>query len=1065
MRRCLIIMASLLAFSANRAFSQASALTCNDYTPLISSQFANLTTDNDNFSNTSKLTNSDLTDYASWGYIVYGTGWIEVKDNNATGTNVYPAGAYAGFVIDDNSINILSGIKVATYLGNTKQEEESGSSLLALSILSGKERIGFTTTKTFDRIRITFSALGLTGTAKVYYAEVLKPCAGPVPTCNVPTALTAPTYPAVIVDSHTGVGGISFGSVSSENNVVDADLNNYATINLTVGIAASGSISVKDGITDHPAGYFAGFEVSNATLAGVNLLASTTIQTYLNGAPKETKTNGQLFLSVPLLIGSSRQTIGFVTSLPFDEIRYTINQTGVNLGTTQVYNAVIKKYCAGPDLVCNTPTAVYEPVFPVNIDGSLSGINGAVCASCIVSNTGNIIDNDNTTYGNITLVAGAIVSGSVAVINGYDTYPANTYAAFDIKNVNLIGANLFSGITVSTYLNGVPVESKTGSTQLVSVTSSLLNGAGTQRVGFVASQPFDEVRLTISQGATLNLGTTQVYNLVIEKLCAGPTPDCSTITSLINPTYPAVLNNTLTGVSGVACAFCAVNNTPNVVDADLTNYASIVLTADVLSNGSISVQDPISTYPAGTFAGFDIENNILIGANLLTAGNVSTYLDGVFQESESGRLITLSLLSSSRQIVGFNTTKPFDEVRFTVGNLVGVNVGTTRVYRAIIKGGSAAGTTAPVISSILGTINLPLANVCPLLTANLNSAVTSTTPAGAQLVWYTTNTTPPTGTPYATPTAAASGTYYAYYYDPIKGCYSLPSRAVVVLTISCITLTTESGTVSSLGGRAITNVVANDKLNGATPTLGPSGNATISQSGIWPAGITLDPLTGAVDVAPGKAPGTYPVDYTLCDKAAKPTCKTITDYVIVATILPADGLELKAVRSNNKILVSWSTLTEQNTNYFAVDQSNDGVNFSQIGKVAAAGSSNAKKEYSLYTTDQQLSATYFRVKLVDIDGKEKYSNVVTVRSQKAFIALYPTPATTTLYVKLGNLKGAQQIAILDLQGKQLQQETVQVDNVSTTLTLDVSSLPAGVYVLKINNESGVSEFRKFVVAK
>lgn len=91
----------------------------------------------------------------------------------------------------------------------------------------------------------------------------------------------------------------------------------------------------------------------------------------------------------------------------------------------------------------------------------------------------------------------------------------------------------------------------------------------------------------------------------------------------------------------------------------------------------------------------------------------------------------------------------------------------------ILKMSDACATAgaAPTVSSATATI------ICPAITVNLNSLVTSTRPAGIVLQWFTNDTH--TGTPYATPAAATAGTYYAFYYDPVNNCYS-PAAVVTV---------------------------------------------------------------------------------------------------------------------------------------------------------------------------------------------------------------------------------------------------------------------------------------------
>lgn len=101
--------------------------------------------------------------------------------------------------------------------------------------------------------------------------------------------------------------------------------------------------------------------------------------------------------------------------------------------------------------------------------------------------------------------------------------------------------------------------------------------------------------------------------------------------------------------------------------------------------------------------------------------------------------------------------------------------------------------------------------------------------------------------------------------------------------VPVITPVTESGTaVAGTPSTPIANVASNDNVNGAPATLGASGNATVAQSGTWPAGITLDTATGAISTTAAVPPGVYPVTYELCDKLAPPNCKTMEDTVTVS---------------------------------------------------------------------------------------------------------------------------------------------------------------------------------------
>src|SRR5690606_4103598 len=191
----------------------------------------------------------------------------------------------------------------------------------------------------------------------------------------------------------TGIEGAvsANGSVDNAIRAIDGDADNYATINLTAGVATSASLSIRDQITDYPAGTYAGFDISNPALLGLGLLDNITITTYLNGntTPVETISGNANLLGVgsSVLAGQGRQTVGFVTTQPFDEVRITLNQVlGVNLGQTRVYGLPLQSFCDGPALDCNTPSALQGQLptgsCPVIVNGANTAIDAVLCVGC-----------------------------------------------------------------------------------------------------------------------------------------------------------------------------------------------------------------------------------------------------------------------------------------------------------------------------------------------------------------------------------------------------------------------------------------------------------------------------------------------------------------------------------------------------------------------------------------------------------------------------------------------------------------------------------------------------------
>ena len=150
-------------------------------------------------------------------------------------------------------------------------------------------------------------------------------------------------------------------------------------------------------------------------------------------------------------------------------------------------------------------------------------------------------------------------------------------------------------------------------------------------------------------------------------------------------------------------------------------------------------------------------------------------------------------------------------------------------------------------------------------------------------------------------------------------------------------------------------------------------------------------------------------------------------YRIDATVsvLPVSLLNFKATLQSEAVQLDWTTATEINSNNFAIQRSTDGINFSEIGSVMAAGNSTIEKSYS-FADIQYLEAgsdvLYYRLQLNDKDGKNNYSQVqiVKLNASATFLKTYPNPVHSQLSVLFS--AASSKITILrisDLNGKEL----------------------------------------------
>ena len=507
-------------------------------------------------SNLSNLTDSDIANFTEIS--MTGTDCLaelSVIDDNDT----YNAGTYAGFRVGTAGLLQASpgaAVTIRTYNNGTLQETYNAvtSSLgVDTSLISedGTVYLGFITTSNFDEIRIEYDALlGVLFSAQVYNAVIEEFVAGPELVCNEKTMLNNPDYPLVINGDNTGIAGLLCAacSVTNTENLITTNDADFATINFTVGVATTGSVSVEDIISTYTSGSFAGYEIANTAILDVDLLDNLTITTYLDGAQQEQKsgTTGLVSATLNLLPGDGKRTVGFITSLDFDQVQLTLaNLVSADLGPTKVYGLVVERYCQ-VDLTCDSTLILNNGAsgFPVIINEFETGIGGLLCALCDVVNSQNVITPSTADYGEIQITAGVSATGTIAVLDVLDTFPIGSVAGFAIEIEDpLLGIDLNlinNSIQICTYLDGVQQECN-NSSSLLNLSAPLLdifgNTAGRFNVGFQTTKEYNEIRITVADlGLSVSLSTAvRVYSAFVDTSTADGTGANGLLCTCLDP--------------------------------------------------------------------------------------------------------------------------------------------------------------------------------------------------------------------------------------------------------------------------------------------------------------------------------------------------------------------------------------------------------------------------------------------------------------------------------------------------------------------------------------------------
>ncbi len=178
--------------------------------------------------------------------------------------------------------------------------------------------------------------------------------------------------------------------------------------------------------------------------------------------------------------------------------------------------------------------------------------------------------------------------------------------------------------------------------------------------------------------------------------------------------------------------------------------------------------------------------------------------------------------------------------------------------------------------------------------------------------------------------------------------------------------------------------------------------------------------------------------------------------------LPISLMNFTATKENTKSKITWTTSQEINSREFIVERSNNGgTSWLTVATVPAAGNSNSVITYTVLDPSPSKGVNLYRLKSIDIDARFSYSAIRKVNfDSKYTFTIYPNPVTDLLQISVDNATGFNaNVQVLNAQGQILINKQ-WVSN-SQLMQVDASSLPSGMYYIKIITADGTVSMQKF----
>jgi hypothetical protein len=167
--------------------------------------------------------------------------------------------------------------------------------------------------------------------------------------------------------------------------------------------------------------------------------------------------------------------------------------------------------------------------------------------------------------------------------------------------------------------------------------------------------------------------------------------------------------------------------------------------------------------------------------------------------------------------------------------------------------------------------------------------------------------------------------------------------------------------------------------------------------------------------------------------------------------LPATFLKFNAVYQDKSTLVTWSTAKEIDVAAYEIQRSGDGAGFTKLAVVSAINSTG-NNQYA-YTDKQPLKGwNYYKVVIVDKDGKKQLSPVFKVfanAGKLALIKLFTQPSQVLLELQSDALQNAE-LQLLSSTGALLKKESMHIEAGMVRVPVNTSNLASGVYYIKLS---------------
>ncbi len=632
------------------------------------------------------------------------------------------------------------------------------------------------------------------------------------------------------------------------------------------------------------------------------------------------------------------------------------------------------------------------------------------------------------------------------------------------RNMGLSSAVVRGDLTI--------ISTGTGSIFINSGANNSLSVGGNylQQGGIFAITENGDWTLYVGGNFTMTGGTFRMTDATSATASGNPVLNISGNLSVSNATFD------MSQYTGLSTSFG--RGTVNLTGDLTVNTGSIITeTSPTVGAGTINfnksgIQQFIKSGNILNSIDYNIQNGSTVnaGTNIFTGlGNFVLNSGGGIQMG-SALGISSSGASGNVQVTGtriFSTTGNYT-YNGTLAQITGA--GLPSVVNNLTVNNSL-GLTITSNISVNGTLTMTSGNIITGVSSNLtigtsalargNLVRTSGTVIGYLIRWY--NNTIWTNMLYPVGTTNYEGATVSFTSAPSSG-GTIAMRFVEILPGTLGLPVNDNGTnIINIGTIGYWEAVAGNGLTGGTYTLdlvmgGFTGIIDYSGLRILRRNDIISPWTASGTHSAGTGSNANPI-------AHRSGLTSYGQFGIgggAVNPLPVELTDFKVYSEKNSIYLKWKTASEFNNNFFTVEKSGDGNNFSEVGKIMGNGTSSNGHNYLFRDENPLAGRTYYRLSQTDFNGIRSVLGIREIQLKKSIaneeILAHPTAAVNSFNNELNisieaNKNCSLKIQIFNANGKIILNQQYKATSGANHINIpEFGNFQQGIYIINISAE-------------